>query len=68
MNEKNASDVKITDREISDGGTGGTPDNLKAIVNEELAKIGSGGPWVWYVKILLSFIKCEHESKIAPNI
>lgn len=51
MNDKNASDVKRAGQEVSDGGTGGTPDNLKAIVNEELARIGSGGPWVWYVNI-----------------
>lgn len=52
MNEKNASNVKTDGQEVSDGGTGGTPDNLKAIVNEELARMGSGGPWVWYVNIM----------------
>lgn len=60
MNEKNAIDVKSAVQEVSDGGTGGSPDNLKAIVNEELARIGSGGPWVWYVnsktKIMLARI------------
>lgn len=53
MNEKNVSDVKRVGQEVSDGGTGGSPDNLKAIVNEELTRIGSGGPWVWYVNIMI---------------
>lgn len=52
MNEKYASDVKSAGQEVSDGGTGASQDNLKAIVNEELARIGSGGPWVWYVHFM----------------
>lgn len=52
MNEKNTSDVKSAGREVNDAGTGESADNLKAIVNEELARIGSGGPWVWYVNLI----------------
>lgn len=43
MDEKGKSVAK-TERESKDCSA---EDNLKSLVNEELTKIGSGGPWVW---------------------
>lgn len=38
-------------------------ENLRSLVNEELTKIGSGGPWVWYATFLCSVVKCQNQFK-----
>lgn len=31
--------------------------NLKEIVSNELDRLGSGGPWIWYSHIIFYFFK-----------